>query len=203
MVGPRSGEHTEAVKHNFFFWRTTLVVSTLLACWLGMQAVHELGHVLGAKLTGGRVEKVVLHPLTISRTDLADNPRPLAVVWAGPLLGVSIPLALWCVSAAMQLAESFLLRFFAGFCLIANGLYIGGGSFQGIGDCGEMLRHGSSIWTLWLFGIATAPSGLAMWHGQAKHFGFGPAAEMDLIRATIGSLAFCGLLLLNGLWFGD
>jgi hypothetical protein len=30
-----------------------LAGSTLLASWLGMQAVHEAGHVLGAKLTGG------------------------------------------------------------------------------------------------------------------------------------------------------
>src|SRR5207248_1331353 len=72
-----------------------LVASTLLASWLAMQAVHECGHVLGACLTGGRVERVVLWPLTISRTDLASNPRPLIVVWAGPLFGVAVPLLLW------------------------------------------------------------------------------------------------------------
>jgi hypothetical protein len=71
-----------------------LIASTLLGSWLGMQAVHELGHVAGAWLTGGRVEKVVLHPLTISRTDLAHNPAPLLVVWAGPTVGVLLPLAL-------------------------------------------------------------------------------------------------------------
>ena len=48
-----------------------LIGSTLLGSWLGMQAVHESGHVIGAWMTGGRVERVVLHPLTISRTDLA------------------------------------------------------------------------------------------------------------------------------------
>lgn len=69
--------------------QTILIGSTLLGSWLGMQAVHELGHVAGAWLTGGRVERVVLHPLTISRTDLATNPHPLPVVWAGPV--VSIP----------------------------------------------------------------------------------------------------------------
>ena len=30
-----------------------LLVSVILASWLGMQAVHEYGHVLGAWLTGG------------------------------------------------------------------------------------------------------------------------------------------------------
>jgi Peptidase M50B-like len=62
-----------------------LILSTVLGSWLGMQAIHESGHVFGAWLTGGRVTRVVLHPLTISRTDLAHNPSPLAVVWAGPV----------------------------------------------------------------------------------------------------------------------
>src|SRR5262249_34871163 len=75
----------------------TLIVSTLVASWLGMQAVHELGHVLGAWLTGGRVARVVLHPLTISRTDLGHNPSPLAVVWAGPVFGALAPVLLWAV----------------------------------------------------------------------------------------------------------
>ncbi len=52
--------------------------------WLAMQAVHELGHVLGAVATGGRVTEVVLHPCTISRTDVHPNPHPLLVVWPGP-----------------------------------------------------------------------------------------------------------------------
>src|SRR5260221_4916233 len=52
------------------FHQIILIVSTLLGSWLGMQAVHELGHVIGAWLTGGQVSQVVLHPLTISRTHL-------------------------------------------------------------------------------------------------------------------------------------
>ncbi len=32
-----------------------LVVSTLFGSWLGMQAMHELGHVLAALLTGGEI----------------------------------------------------------------------------------------------------------------------------------------------------
>src|SRR5271165_6671379 len=75
--------------------QAVLIFSTLLGSWLGMQDVHELGHVVAAWLTGGRVAKVVLDPLTISRTDLAENPRPLAVVWGGPTLGVAMPLAVW------------------------------------------------------------------------------------------------------------
>src|SRR3954467_14258183 len=104
--------------------QAVLIGSTLPACWLGMQAVHEFGHVCGAWTTGGRVERVVLHPLTISRTDLAENPAPPAVVWAVPVLGVVLPLVVWLAAAAAKRPAAFVLRFFAGFCLLANGLYI-------------------------------------------------------------------------------
>jgi Peptidase M50B-like len=148
-----------------------LVGSTILVSWLGMQAVHESGHMLGAWLTGARVERVVLHPLTISRTDLAENPRPLLVAWAGPSMGVLVPLLLWAIAAAVRLSAAFLFHFFAGFCLIANGLYIGLGSFGHIGDCREMLLHGSQLWQLWLFGLVTAPLGVFLWHGLGNPFG--------------------------------
>ena len=138
---------------------------------MGMQAVHELGHVIGALLTAGRVERVVLHPLKISRTDLADNPKPLIVAWAGPIIGALLPLLLWSFAGAVRLQGVYVLRFFAGFCLLANGIYIGVGSFAGIGDCGDMLRYGSAMWQLWLFGIVTAPPGLFLWHGLGRYFG--------------------------------
>src|SRR5437763_14177824 len=96
------------------FHQAVLILSALPACWLGMQAVHEFGHVLGAWLTGGRVERVVLHPLTLSRTDLAENPRPLAVVWAGPVIGVLLPLLFWATAAGLRLPGAFVPRFFAG-----------------------------------------------------------------------------------------
>jgi hypothetical protein len=181
-----------------------LIVSTLLGSWLGMQAVHESGHVLGAWLTGGRVARVVLHPFTISRTDLAENPDPLLVVWAGPIIGVAVPLVLWALAAAVRLPATFVLRFFAGFCLLANGLYIGVGSFDRVGDCGEMLRHGSELWQLWLFGALTAPVGLWLWHRQGPYFGLGPAKGRVSPAAAYGSLVVCvGLLILGFLVDGE
>ncbi len=184
------------------FPQTLLIVSICLASWLGMQAVHEFGHVCGAWLSGGRVAQVVLHPLTISRTDLADNPRPLIVVWAGPLLGILFPLVLWGVLAAAQCRVAFLARFFAGFCLIANGAYIGVGSVDGVGDCGEMLRHDCPIWTLWLFGALAVPTGLALWHRLGPSFGLGPAAGRVDAVAVYVSLIGLAVLLVLGLWVG-
>jgi hypothetical protein len=179
-----------------------LIASTLVACWLGMQAVHELGHVIGAWLTRGQVSQVVLHPLTISRTDLSLNPHPLMVVWAGPMIGVIAPIVLWGIAHLIHLRGVYVVRFFAGFCLLANGLYIGGGSFDQIGECGTMLRQGSPIWHLWLFGIVTAPAGLFLWHRQGPHFGFGSAkGKVDgTVAYVVGLIAV--ILIVMGLVIG-
>jgi hypothetical protein len=179
--------------------QAVLIGSTLLASWLGMQAAHEGGHILGAWLTGGQVSRIVLRPLTISQTDLAQNPRPLLVAWAGPVFGVLFPLALWGAAAAGRMPGSFVFRFFAGFCSIANGAYIGIGSFDRIGDCGEMLRHGSRLWQLWLFGSMAIPAGFWLWHRQGRNFGLGTANGH--IQYGVAYATFCAALLLLTLEF--
>ncbi|MBM4072307.1 MAG: hypothetical protein FJ271_25775 [Planctomycetes bacterium] len=180
-----------------------LIVAALLGAWLGMQAMHEAGHVLGAWCSGGSVKQVVLHPLTISRTDLADNPHPLLVVWAGPLFGCMLPLALWLTMWSARLPGAYLTRFFAGFCLIANGAYIGGGSFERVGDCGEMLRHGAPMWSLWLFGVVAVPVGISLWHRLGPAFGLGAARGHVSPGAVCVALVFALALLVLGLVVGD
>ncbi len=149
------------------FRRLLLYVALLYVSWLGMQAIHELGHVLAAWATGGDVVRVKLHPVGISRTDVSPNPRPLVVAWGGPLLGVIGPLLLVTASKFVAI-KRFDWRpyadFFAGFCLIANGAYIGLGSFERIGDAGDLLRHGSPQWLLATFGLAAITGGLLIWH---------------------------------------
>ena len=103
------------------------MTALLILSWFGMQAVHESGHVVAAWASGGRVDRVVLVPWSISRTDLAFNPLPLIVAWGGPLVGTLAPLAAWLMTRVLHLPGRFLLRFFAGFCLVANGVYIGAG----------------------------------------------------------------------------
>ncbi|MBX3438686.1 MAG: M50 family metallopeptidase [Planctomycetaceae bacterium] len=166
--------------------RQILIMGSLLPlCWLGMMAVHELGHAAAAWATGGTVTKVVLHPLGISRTDVAPNPHPLAVAWAGPMFGMLLPLLLWQACKAAQLPGVHVLQFFAGFCLIANGAYLAGGSIQGIGDAGDLLRWGAPLWSLWVFGALTMPLGLFLWHGLGRHFGIGPHA-VQIPNETVG-----------------
>jgi hypothetical protein len=164
--------------------QAVLIVSACALSWLLMSAVHELGHVAGALMTGGRIERVVLHPLAISRADVRPNPHPLIVTWAGPVIGVALPLAAraacWRVSSVVR----DLVSFFAGVCLIANGLYLGVGSFFRIGDAGDLLRHGAAAWQLWTFGVVSVPLGLWFWNGTGPTFGFGVARGKVSHRAT-------------------
>ena len=153
----------------------TLILCFMSFCWLGMQAVHELGHVVAAWLTGGEVLAVVLVPWEISRTDIGTNPHPLMVVWAGPVVGVLVPLMLWGIAWLWRLPLLYLFRFFTGFCLVANGIYIAFGPSNTGMDTEVMLTLGSARWMLLLFGIPSIIGGLALWHKQGKHFGFAEA----------------------------
>jgi len=101
-----------------------------------MQIVHELGHAVGAWLTGGQVTRMVLHPLAISRTDVNPNPVPAVVVWLGPIAGCCLPLLAACLltqirrrtqdhpTAVHWQRMSSIGWFFAGFCLIALELWL-------------------------------------------------------------------------------
>jgi hypothetical protein len=189
------------------FWtQFVLIGSAVPLAWLAMMIVHEAGHVLGALLTGGAVKVVVLHPLAISCTVLSHNPHPLLVTWAGPVLGVLIPLAASGAAAVLRMPGAYLLRFFAGFCLIANGAYIGVGSVERIGDAGDMLRHGSRPWHLWLFGAVTLPLGLLLWHRLGPYFGLGKARGRVSRGAAIACLVLlalvAGLEFVFGPYFG-
>ena len=140
--------------------------------WLAMMGVHELGHVVGALVTGGNVERVVLHPLTVSRTDVAPNPHPAVVVWMGPLVGSLLPLLLFAAVPGRFTVTRKVAQFFAGFCLIANGAYIAVGGLVRIGDAGEMLRTGTPLAVMLTFGAVTILPGLHLWHrlGSPRQF---------------------------------
>ncbi len=180
-------------------WRNRLatwavVVALLPLCWWSMMVVHEVGHVLGAWISGGVVAGVRLHPLSISQTDLARNPHPLIVAWAGPLFGAIVPLVTyWAWQAAGVLSRRRrprhgrqLLRFFAGFCLIANGAYLSFGSIDRVGDAGDLIRYGTPTWILWAFGLLTIPAGLWLWHRLGPRFGLGPEGRAVSAAQALG-----------------
>ncbi|MCI0464503.1 MAG: hypothetical protein L0Z62_46825 [Gemmataceae bacterium] len=175
-------------------FQVVLIGSTLAFSWLAMMVVHEAGHVLHAWISGGQVKRVVLHPLDLSRTDLAHNPHPLFVAWGGAIWGCVLPLVLFALVGFRRGPYGYLFRFFAGFCLIANGAYLGAGSFAGAGDAGDIVRHGAPQWVLILFGLTTMALGLWLWHGLGPQFGLGPSHGQVDRRAAVAVAAALGVL---------
>ena len=173
------------------FHQLVLIASLLTLSWFAMMALHELGHVVGALCSGGTVQQVVLHPLTISRTDVSPNPYPLLVVWLGPILGCVFPIVFWLLVPRQLSDWRRIGKFFAGFCLIANGAYISIGSIDQVGDCGVMLKHGSPIWALIVFGALTIPVGFYLWHslGSAREFLADPSLVDEKTTWTIFAAA--------------
>ena len=176
-------------------------LSLLGLSWFGMMAIHEAGHAVAAVATGGRIERVVLHPTAISRTDVSPNPHPGLVVWAGPVVGVILPLALLSIVPRRWALTQNSAQFFAGFCLIANGAYIGLGAFSGVGDCGEMLRTGSPAWLLHLFGAICVVAGLVLWHrlGSPREL-FSPGTPIPASAAVATALTLAVVVLAGLLW---
>jgi len=172
-----------------------VIVSTIAFSWLAMQVVHEMGHVVHAWTSGGGVERVVLYPLEISRTDVAPNPHPQFVAWGGPVWGSLTPLVIYVVLLRCQWSRAWLSAFFAGFCLVANGAYLLGGSLFPVGDAQTLLDNGAPGWTLAVLGITGLASGLALWNGLGKHFGLGkPVAPPD--KAAAWGMSACAAVLL-------
>ncbi len=170
-----------------------LIVSTLVLSWFAMMAVHEFGHVLHAWLSGGAVAKVSIPIAGFSRTDLSENPSPLFVSWGGALWGCVIPLLVWGLACAVQTRFRHVVRFVTGYCLIANGAYLGIGSFIGAGDAGDLLHYGSPQWLLLCFSAATIVPGLYLWHGQGIHFGLG-SARGQVDRPTTGGVSVAAVV---------
>lgn len=131
-----------------------------------------MGHVLHAWETGGEVQAVMLHPLTISFTDVRPNPRPLFVAWGGVIWGCLIPLAAWAVANIISERYVWLFRFFAGYCLIANGAYCVAAVVQPVGDASTLMRLGIPLWLVSAIGLMMYTAGLYFWIGVGKHFGW-------------------------------
>jgi uncharacterized membrane protein YidH (DUF202 family) len=164
-----------------------------------MMLIHESGHMLGAIFTGGQVERLIWHPLVFSRTDVSPNPSPLIVVWAGPLFGAVAPAILAACLSAAKAPVAYLAQFFAGFCLIANGGYIGVGTFERVGDAKDMLRLGTQPWLMVAFGVLAIVAGFWIWNRISPKLGFGRnpkkistvhAYAMLLVAIGFWSLAF-------------
>jgi hypothetical protein len=93
------------------------------------------------------------------------------------------------VVKVFRLRFVYLLRFFTGFCLVANGCYLGVGSFFDVGDAGDLARYGCPRWLMLLFGFVCVPTGFVLWNGLGKCFGLGDAQGKVDHKAALVTLA--------------
>lgn len=66
--------------------------------------------------------------------------------------------------------------------------YLAFGSIGGIGDAGDIIRHGSPLVLLWLFGVITIPLGLWLWYGLGPQFGIGGEVDRGVTHAVVAIL---------------
>ena len=155
-----------------------------------------------ARGTQDHIERIIWHPLALSRTDVRPSPSPLIVVWGGPVFGSSAPLLAMFISSKMRWRFNYILAFFAGFCLLANGLYIGVGAVNPIGDAHEMLRLGTPRWVLATFGLTTI-IGMWIFERVSTKLGFGLNSEAIVTRKAYGTFLAAFLLTCIGIAVGN
>lgn len=112
----------------------------LVASWVVMTMSHEVGHLVGGWAGGGTLTDFDLAPWRLPYSVHNPDPNPRLTLWAGPLLGVVVPIA-----AALALRRHW-SNFVADFCLIANGTYLALGWATGdpLLDTPKMLAAGTS-----------------------------------------------------------
>jgi hypothetical protein len=125
----------------------------------------------------------------------------LFVAWGGAIWGVLIPMLLWLVARMAVSSYSYLMAFFAGFCCVANGAYIGVGSLGGVGDAGDLLRHGAAHWQLLFYGATVVTLGLCFWNGLGSRFGLGESkGRVDRRAALTMAIAVAVILVGEVVW---
>jgi hypothetical protein len=180
-------------------WQISLIVAVIGFSWLGLQVVHEAGHVLHAWASGGTVIGVVLRPTTVSETLVWPNPRPQFVAWGGPIWGCAIPLVLWGVTWLAARRYAFLARFFAGACLVGNGAYLGASTLASESelDAPVILAQGGAAWQTLLFAVVAMVSGFYVWNGLESAFGLGDAKGRVDRSATVVAVAILAIVVVT------
>lgn len=176
--------------------RDTATVVALLAIvcwvWLATLLVHELGHVVAAFATGGRIAAVELRPGWLPHTLVQPNPAPNLVLWSGFVMGIAAPqAAAWLVKLNIGLIDSS-VRSWAAFCVLFSGVYLVAGCWERLTDSGQLAAEG---WPRWLLIAVGATLGV-LGYARSRAAWIDAARRLERSRLTAShAVAWCVWLL--------
>ncbi|MCC6969309.1 MAG: hypothetical protein IT434_03735 [Phycisphaerales bacterium] len=175
--------------------RVLIIAILLAASWYAMMLVHECGHVIAAWSTGSHVEAVRVPWLGFSQTIVPTTDWPRVVAASGAALGSALPFLAWltirCMPRIRRGTACAIARYFAGFCLLANGVYVGCAVLLPVGDTEDLVRMGVPAWTLTVIGWPIAAAGVAMWNGMAKSIGTRARIDGEIVGITLMDAVTC------------
>jgi hypothetical protein len=118
-----------------------------------MTLTHELGHLLGGAASGAVLSALEIRPWHLPYSLFASNPNPLLTLWAGPVIGCSLPLLFALVTGQRS------MWFIAWFCVLANAAYLLLGWLSGDAelDSAKIRQAGTPTSVLLLFVVMTGP----------------------------------------------
>src|SRR6056297_3410463 len=124
--------------------RYAIFAALLAAAWVVMTFTHECGHIIGGMICGATLTEFELAPWRMPYSLHSPDPHPLITLWAGPILGVAVPVA---VAAVVRTRWAW---FIADFCIIANGAYLAVAWISGdrFLDTSRLLAAGASPATI-------------------------------------------------------
>ena len=144
--------------------RTAKFALLIGAAWCVMCVTHEGGHVVGGRLGGGELASFWPGPWPPPHSRFAPDPRPVLTLWAGPVLGCLIPLAL---AALIRRRWAW---FVADFCVLANGCYLACSWITGdrLLDAPRLLAAGVSPAWVGLFAAAAGGVGYVRFRADCR-----------------------------------
>ena len=153
--------------------RPARFVGLLLVGWCVMGFAHEGGHVVGGWLGGGTLRDFWPGPWPPPHSRFQPDPRPLLTLWAGPVLGCAVPLAL------AGLIRRRWAWFVADFCLLANGCYLAVSWLTGdrLLDAPRLLAEGAAPASIAAFAAVTGGVGYWRFRADCRAVWAGGAAE--------------------------
>ncbi len=131
-----------------------------------MTFTHECGHIIGGMTGGATLTDFDLAPWRMPYSLHSPDPHPLVTLWAGPLLGIAVPMGL------ATLVRQRWAWFIADFCLIANGGYLALAWLSGdrFLDTSRLLDAGASPAAIMLYCVLTIGLGYPWFRSDCIHY---------------------------------